>query len=415
MKKIFLDYLKKELGKQQSLISRNALSDEDKATLNETIEMLKSKITEVEALEETKTAEETLKTFKDEIESKITAITEKLENSKKGPATSSDYLKTENAVRDFCAAIRNAKEDSALFHSEWNKKLSANGITIAAADQEVILPAAVKSIITDAWEAPGNWLNDLTSTGAKRFIARYNSSVQSSETSRAKGHTAGTTKVAQTITLKQKEINAQFIYKMLDISRQTEWMDDGSLIRYVATELVNQIKWEIEKAILVGDGRAAGNTKITSIEAIVRAASDDFVTKVTPNANATLVENLVTLTENVKGDRSKIAIFLNRKKANELRKVVFSASATPQYIALADMAEQIGVGKIVETEHLTDNQMIAVDLSAIVTVGSISPMFANWEDYMTNTLYWRYECAFGAAPARPKCAAFADTTSQSQS
>lgn len=408
MKKQFLTYLKNELNKANRLIARNGISEEDKVALAETIDNLKSIIAEVETMEEVQTAEEVLGRFKDEIESKLTALAEKIENNAGGPTPQpSNYLESENALHDFCNAIRAAQGEKGRFSENWNKKLSENGITIATGDKEVVLPAAVKGIITDIWQAPHNWLNRLTNTGAKRFIARFNTSTQSAETSRAKGHKAGTDKVAQSITISQKEINAQFIYKMIDVSRQNEWMDDGSLIRYVMKELVNQIKWEIERAILIGDGRSnSNNSKITAIEAINRSQTDNFVTIQAYNSEKALIEQLVDLASSVIAERSNITLFLTRANANVLRKVVFSSTSTPQYISLADVAQQIGVGEIIETDHLEGSvTAIAVDLAGISTVGSINPTLAQWEDYKTNTLWWRYECPFGAGLARQKCAA----------
>lgn len=410
MKKVFLSYLNNELRAKKSLLTRNTLSEEDKAVLTETIEALQTAIADAERVEETQSANSVLEQMRMEIENKLAALSEKIEeteNSRLPKGGSSDYLSTNAALADFCRVIRNSNGKIENFRQGWNECLSANGVTTAGGSEEALLPAVVKGKITDAWDSPSNWLKRLNNSGAKRFMIRYNNSDQTAETSRAKGHKAGELKALQSIQMVQKEINAQFIYKIMDMSKQTEWNDDGALISYVTTELVNQILWEIERAVLVGDGRSAPmdsnpDYRIKSIEAIAREVSDTFVT-VQNKTEDSLIEQLAMLVASIQSPSESVTLFMSKPTLLELRKVVFSATSTPQFISAADVASQIGCKDIITTSHVTQiYPVIAADLSGITTVGSINPELAHWEDFRTNSLFWRYECAFGAGLAKPK-------------
>lgn len=409
MKKVFLSYLKNEMKAKKALISTNALSDEDKAILTETIEAIQAAISEAECIEETVEANKVLENMKAEIETKLTALAEKMEESSnnRNPKGGMEYLSTNSALKDFCKAIRNSNGQVENFRRNWNEYLSSNGITAAVGSEEALLPAVIKGKIEDAWNKPSNWLNRLNHSGAKRFMIRYNNSDQTAEGSRAKGHKAGDVKALQTVEMVQKEVNAQFIYKIMDMSKQTEWADDGALISYVTTELVDQIMWEIEKAVLVGDGRLAPSGsdpdyRINSIEAIARPTTDAFVT-VQVTTSSAMIEQLATLVTTINAAPEDITLFMSKQTLLELRKVVFSANATPQFISAEDVAAQIGCKEIITTAHVNATYpVIAANLSGITTVGNITPELAHWEDFRTNTLFWRYECAFGAGLAKPK-------------
>lgn len=326
-------------------------------------------------------------------------------NNLKGKKTQ-NYLSSKEATHDFLQAMRDSK-NAAAFAANWGARLAENGITIAEGSEDAFLPDAVKGAIQDAWEKPGNWLNRLNNTNAKAFTVRLNNSDQSAETSRAKGHKRSETKVNESLTFAAKKITPQMIYKRIDLDNMTIFEDDGSLLNYISTELVNQWLIEVQRAILVGDGRQDNdNNKITSIEAVVDADAT-YTTTFTHSADAQFIDELVQMVNSIKNDEGgAITVFMSQTSLSELRRFVFGDGSSAQYVRKEDMAAQLGVSEIITTSLLgTDVKAIAMRLDKYVTVGRMNPAFVEWEDYDTNTRNYRVENPFGGALGAPKSAA----------
>jgi HK97 family phage major capsid protein len=321
-----------------------------------------------------------------------------------------NYLSSNEATHDFLQAMRTSK-NAVEFGKNWNARLAENGITIAEGSEDAYLPDSVKGAIQDAWEEPSNWLNQLNNTRAKSYTVRLNTSDQNAESSRAKGHRKGEAKSNENLTFAAKKITPQMIYKKIDLDNMTKFEDDGSLLAYISKELVNQWLIEVERAILVGDGREEGNAnKITSIEAIVDADST-YVTTSQHDSNGHLIDEVVSMVENIKNDEGgRITVFMSLNTLNQLRRILLSDTSTPQYVGRDIVAEQIGVDQIVTTSLLGSGYLaIAVRLDKYVTVGSISPAFVEWENYDYNVMNYRVEVPFGGALGAPKSAAVLTT------
>lgn len=316
-----------------------------------------------------------------------------------------NYLGSEEAMHDFLQTMRESKTADA-FAKNWRGKLSENGITIAEGAEDAYMPEAVRGAIQDAWEKPGNWVNRLKNTRAKAYSVRLNTSDQDAETSRAKGHQKGATKVNQALTFNAKKITPQMIYKRIDLDNMTIFEDDGSLLNYISTELVNQWLIEVQRAILVGDGRLDSDpNKIASVEAIVDAGAP-YVTTVTHDDATPIIDEIITMLEGIKDEGNPVTLFMSKQTLNSLRRIMLSDTSTPQYVSQNIVAEQLGVSEIITTSLLGEDYLaIAVVLDKYVTVGSINPAFVEWENYDTNVRNYRVEVPFGGALEGPKSAA----------
>lgn len=327
-------------------------------------------------------------------------------NKLKGGKKAQNYLGTAEATRDFLSAMR-ASKNAVEFGKNWNARLAENGITIAEGSEDAFLPDAVKGAIQDAWEKPSNWLNRLNNTGAKAFTVRLNTSDQDAETSRAKGHKRGEQKANESLTFAAKKITPQMIYKKIDLDNMTVFEDDGSLLNYITTELVNQWLVEVERAILVGDGREANdNNKINSIEAVIDAGAT-YTTTFAHSTDNQFIDELVQMVDSIKNDEGgAITIFMSQTSLSELRRFVFGDGSSAQYVRKEDMAAQLGVSEIITTSLLgTDVKAIAMRLDKYVTVGRRNPTFVEWENYDINVRNYRVENPFGGALGAPKSAA----------
>lgn len=207
--------------------------------------------------------------------------------------------------------------------------------------------AFVKSIMTD--------LSDLTN-----------------EQLRAKGYIKGAEKKEQIISFLSRKTDPKTIYKKQSIDRD-DAIDMGQTLNVAAffqQEMRIKLNDEIAQAILVGDGRAIGTegkideTKIRPI----KSDTDFYTIKETYDS-----ANLLNIFETVSAARTKMlgsgtpTLYVNPTFVTKLRFLrnnndqwVFGGQqpATKEYLA-----SLFGVKEIVETNFLTDGEMIMVNLS----------------------------------------------------
>lgn len=405
MKEKVISFLKKELELKNSLLSENNLSEDDKAVINSGILNLTSLIESLENEQNSVTEEEinTIKTAVEELNQSLTAVQEKLNQQKKEETTTMEenYLQTQNSLHDFAEIVRNSKTRKE-FANKWNEILLENGISIAEGNESAFLPEAVKGRIQDIWDRNADWLKDLNIVGAKKYTIRKNDSEQDAANSRAKGWKKGDTKTSQELVFSAKEVNAQFIYKLQEISLEDEFNDDGALIDYIVKELVDQILYEIKRAVLVGDGRQAGATgKIDKIEAIAKSTTDIYTTVSTVTANGFLVDDMRAMVDNIKNDNSKpVYVFMSKADLRTLARVQASSTSTPVYLTTEQVAEQIGATKIITTDLLgATYKAVAMIPSEYVMIGEgiLNPVLYTWHEGYTNTNVYRYETVIGGA------------------
>lgn len=406
---------KKDLKKKAAelKVKLNGIEGADEATKRDIVSQLESLLDLV--------TDETSDSTTDEINSKLEAIRDLVEavaektaaeetaeeNARKAAKVETNsYLDSKQAVKDFCHIVRNSSSREQMLKA-WKEKLVANrvsgggsNITIADGSEEAFLPTLVRGYIQDAWDRNDNWLRKLRLTGAKCYAARYNASDQDDETSRAKGHTPGDDKASEELEMAARIFDTQFVYKLMTISRQTEYESDEALIRYISDELFSQYLYELRRAILVGDGRAnSSQYKINKLEAYARAATDNFVHVETASVQLQLIDQLVDGIANIKDGRGGLTAFMSKKDLNALRRVVFSSTGTPQYNPVDFVAGQLGVDEIVTTDLLGDTKeyrVIVARLGEYALVGDpLNATFVSWEDYKKNELNYRVEAPVG--------------------
>lgn len=403
-------FFKNELDRKR--LAANTLSEDAKAIADESIKDIEALIVDMEAAEEEASAEDLVKALEAKIDEKLKALAEKVtEEPKTEPEMTENYLESKNALHDFAEAIRETKHTND-FNGAWGRKLSENGISFESGAEAIgYLPAVVKGKIADAWEKNFKWFGELKHVGAKNYAVRYNTSTQSTETSRAKGHKRGEAKQGETITLDAKSVLPKAVYKLIKVDNEIIWNDDNSLVDYVVEESTNQWYYEVCQAILVGDGRSSAtpDLRVQGIESINRVSTDAFVTVATRDAVTypTLIEELTALIENVNTEgTNNLILFISKANLNELRKVVASSTGTPVYMGLDQLADMLMVKSIVPTTLLGSvAEAIVMDPKGYVVVGGDSPRFASQEDLEYNQMIYRFENFIGGAVETPKSAA----------
>lgn len=414
MKEQFLQFLKTELERKQQLLTNAAFTDEEKAEIEAVIANLTTTIEAVEAVEDEEKANEVmndLKTTVAELKEAIEAINEKInaerddvrDTENEEEEMDKNYLKTQNSVHDFCEAIRNSKNGEE-FRANWKAMLVKNDAysdTVTTDGSDAFLPEAVKGRISDIWDREADWLKSLNFTGAKRFYCRANTSTQSAETSRAKGHAKGDRKAAQKLEFAAKLLDAQFLYKIATLSYETIWDSDDDLLNYILNELTSQILYEVKTCILKGDGRdAADPYKVTKIEAIYKDTTDAYTTVMhVGDAGTTfLLDDIRMLVDAIHNPNGKeVFAFLNKATIRTLSRVQASSTSSPVYMSKEQLAEQLNVTRIIDTDLLADNECICMLPNEYYMVGAniLDPVFFSWHDGWTNEDNWREEIVVG--------------------
>lgn len=407
MKEIFKTYLQNEIDAKKALLESNSLADEDRDMITSAVDNLNSIMEALDAegseanIEELRNSIETLNESISAIQEKITQTKQEINQTE---TMETNYLKTQNSVRDFAEAIRNSKTADE-FRANWKEMLSKNNaspdsIMIEEGSEDAFIPEAVKGMINDIWDRNADWLRDLNYTGAKRFYVRHNISEQDDETSRAKGWKKGSDKVRQQLEFSAKLLEGQFIFKIAEIDLKTKFDDDSSLISYVITELTDQILYEIKRAILVGDGRLDNDPyKIESFEALAKTTADAY-TLVSTVASDFLVDDMRAMVDSIHNPNSKpVYVFMSKADLRTLARVQASETSTPVYMSNEQVAEQIGCDRIITTDLLgKDYKAVAFIPSEYYMVGApnlLSPILYTWHEGYKNLDVYRNETVAG--------------------
>ncbi len=359
------------LNSLRKKVTENTLSDEAKADAEmliaekeAEIQAIKDLIAELEASEEDKSAELLAKI------AELTAKVEEVENSltrPKGFLKVKNFADSKDGINAFLRTVQNSASGTD-FKENWAKVLTANGLT----DADYFLPAIISDEIKDTWETVSeNFLSLLDVTGLLTLKVHFES-----KNDRAQGHKKGKVKAEQELTFVPKEIRAQIIYKYITIDRETIEYENssGSLVRYIAKELILRIMDEIMGAVLIGDGRAASaDGKITKIESI-GAASDFYSTKSTFTADANFnIETVATAVDSIEAD-GDIVLFMSKKTARFLRRHTYATGGSVRYFSMTELAEELGVSQIITTRKMADYDS-TVDASTPVVVAFVGKAY----------------------------------------
>ncbi len=415
MKETFKSFLNAEIENKQKLLLSNSINDEDKALIQEQIDNLTAMVEKVDALEEGEQANEAIEELKQtvtEMGEKLVALNEKLnqtkqdDNNEENIENKMNYLSTKNAVTDFVNCIRNSR-NSEEFQKNWNEVLrnaaAEDGLNFEEGTQQFYVPDYVRGKVEDLWEKGSMWLSDLTNSGAKRFVVRFNSDEVADTDQRAKGWKKGVTKTSQKLNLSAKTITPQYLFKLIDLDRMTEYESDQDLLDYILSEIVNQLLAEVRMSILVGDQRRDDDDfKISSFETIAKDTTDIFTTVLTAEADF-LIDDIRKMVDEIKNEEGNdIYLFLNKTDFRTLSRVAASETSTPVYLSDEQVAEMCGVARVYKTDLLggeSDYKAIAFipKKYTLVGAGVNAIEMTTQHNIYTNVTAYRGEFPLGGA------------------
>ncbi len=299
-----------------------------------------------------------------------------------------DYLKSKKALTAFYNTIKNSTRDT--FRKNWSevlKKEISNDIDPNGA----LLPVEIVTAIVDRIQKAGSLFGMLNHTGLKAIKVPVNAMAEDDDTSRAGRHTKGQTKDAQVWDLSPKTILAQAIFKLLPVDYETMRQVDNEsmLVTYITNELTNAWINEVERAILVGDGRTSSDPRhISSFETVAVAATTNYITVIQNLASPAVItmELVKAAVDSVMTD-GRLVLVLTKQNKTILAKQVFATGGTTQYLSDDELAAQLGVTKIITNKFVTSANgalAIVIDVDAYQVVGDTKPEQINQYDIYKN-------------------------------
>jgi len=223
-----------------------------------------------------------------------------------------DYLNTKGAVVDFANVLQDsAGASSEDFKKAWAAKVASKGIT----NVEQLLPGALVSAISDGIEKAGTIWNVVNKTGLT--VRRIDAETAGA---RAQGHKRGTTKKEMSLTFTDRVIRAGYIYDYITLNKEDirENQDTGALVRFILETLPKRIITEIERAIVLGDGRTAGGDDV--IESFVSILKDanagTFATEYTPTKDEPLYKSIIKAATQIEAEGPIYAVLSKSAKAD---------------------------------------------------------------------------------------------------
>lgn len=292
-----------------------------------------------------------------------------------------DYLNTKESMEAFAqileanpAADHNDDGASDRVRAAWKKHLETKmGVT----NPEIFLPTPLITEIEDAFKAGGEIWNRVSKTGMDSFNAAWDAATdESAEAGRARGYNREdeAEKAEQELTLANRILRPQMVYKYITLNREDvkEQRSSGALVRFVLSELPRRIIREVERAIVLGDGRASnsdykiqeGNPRgfypIVS-DAEAENVFADIYTPGVSEDNYAAVTRATDLLE-VEGRPVLIA------KKGFVTDMKLSTNSNGGYIFPigADFADILGVAAIVEPDWF--NETTSPDIDAVLVV-----------------------------------------------
>ena len=251
----------------------------------------------------------------------------------------------------FADAMRNAAgRGKGAFAEEFNKICVKNGITGMPSVGEVFPEILTKFEQT-------SMLSKLRKLGQYSLQIPVSVQEDSDVNVRAKGHAVLTNaKNDENLVITPKTLSLGAIYKKISVPKLLSYQvqDDTALFQWLVEELISRIDNEIQRAILVGDGRASDSAdKINSFETIgTKTAADAYTVYKNKVAALPTLVDVRYLIDDMSTDRP-ISIYANPKMITNLKTYVAASGGSVTYMTDEVLADQLGVAEIIRTRMLT--------------------------------------------------------------
>lgn len=286
--------------------------------------------------------------------------------SQEAPVQAQAYLKSKKSIEDFAQIlVEQAGKTSQDVKDAWGEHLATMGIT----NPDILLPDALITEIEDQFKEGGEIWNLLNKTGLTVFRAAWDT--VTGENSRGKGYNRAEEeeKAEEVITLADRVLRPQFIYKYITLNKEDikENRDTGALVRYVLSELPRRIIREVERAVVIGDGRADDSDyKISSFLSILDDAegAGNVAVVYTPGVGESKYETLLRVRSKLKAEGAKYLV----AKSEYLIEVLLEQGVNGGFLWApgTDVARAMGFAGAIEPDWLDDTSSPDYDAFGVV-------------------------------------------------
>ena len=332
-------------------------SSEEEHSMQQAIDAIKAKLDGLVSVEQVVDVENALKALQE------------ASRPKAGPNTA-DYLNSRQAKLDFVRALKNNRGNGKGALQEFRRRAAANGIVDT---DGIFAPAPVLVQLTDAMRESWLWAR-LNHTGLKALTVGYNAEDGDNPRNikgRAGGHIPGDTKEVEEPEFIGRTLRQGALYKMIDIPWEMleDVDDDELLLDYVSRELVRALMYELERNVLVHDGRADSDRR--KVRSFVAVKTDPWTLQRTydpANALDGVMEGIVSL----RSGGSKVLV-ATAQTLLKLRRRVYATGGTPTFASNEQLASELGLEAVLECPNystLGEGTILVFDASQYLTVGN---------------------------------------------
>lgn len=226
-----------------------------------------------------------------------------------------------------------------------------NGIT----GDEIFYPSEILTGIEDNLNRDNHFLGRLRHLGTKDITIPRALLGDNEETERAYGHKKGKEKSMQVVNLTSKMLHSQEILKIIELNYETMRKVDGAigLMKWVIDELTTNIINEIERAILIGDGRSeSSDRKISSFEVLAEAKDANYITSFTATDNLRL--DIRKAVKAVKGEGPR-TLFISGETLIALQQFAYASGGTTTFTDIEVLKRELGVDNIIEKDYINED------------------------------------------------------------
>lgn len=207
--------------------------------------------------------------------------------------SNSGYLSSKQATKDWFATMGAHHSDGVAAIKAWRNSLNNKGIS-----GDDFMPIEIANVIFDSFTNPAGVLSTVSRVNSVKqmFVNALNGS---GDTARAAGHTKGDDKRDQELTNIRRNVLCRMIYKRLALDYMDAW-SVPELMTERLTELTKQLVNEIERAIVIGDGRTApsdstaADYRVFVDEEGIRSMKSDVASSTTDSSFSSLVADIYT-------------------------------------------------------------------------------------------------------------------------
>lgn len=292
------------------------------------------------------------------------------------------YLKSKASMEAFARVLEEqAGKTAEDVRAAWGKHLE---VTAGVTNPEIFLPETLVTEIEDAFKQGGEIWNRVSKTGADVFRAAWDAEDDvSSNDGRGRGYNRADAadKAEQVLTIEDRVLRPQFVYKYITLNKEDvkNQRSTGALVRYVLSELPRRIVREVERAIVIGDGRAVDDDykikSFVSVKADAEAAGNPFATQYVPAEGEPAYDSLVTAMDELEAEGPVVLI----AKKGYTSSILLSKNTNEGYVFApgTNLQSLLDLDAILRPDWFTDatdpeNDAYLVVFPAYKTVGDDS-------------------------------------------